>query len=438
MERVEPLPALTSATDILTRGTAASRPAVSERTRLAALALAGVCAFLDLYAPQPLLPMLRTLFHTSAGQIGWTISATTLAVAISAPFAGLASDRFGRRPVILASLLGLAIPSMLAGAVSTLPALLFWRFVAGLFMPGIIASALAYIAEEWTGRGAARAVTTYVTGTVLGGFIGRMLTGVLAEHGGWRLALSTLGALTLIGAIGVARWLPASKGHVRDVDTAGLSCFRDHLRNPVLIATYAVGFSVLFSLVATFTYITFHLAAAPYRLGPIGQGALFFVYLLGLVVTPAAGPWIHRLGQRRMLSIAVLTASAGVLLTLAGPLWIVVIGLAICSSGVFICQAAASSFVGTAATTARSAAAGLYVAFYYVGGSAGAVVPGELWNRFGWPGCVALIVAIQVLAGTIAWRYWRLEPTPNPSLKARETVELTLCRETPESPQSIG
>jgi len=423
MEQVEPLRTLTSSTPILGR----SDDVASQRTRLAAVALAGVCAFLALYAPQPLLPMLRTLFHTSAGQIGWTISATTLAVAISAPFAGLASDRFGRRPVILASLFGLAIPSMMAGAVSTLPALIAWRFVAGLFMPGIIASTLAYIAEEWSGRDAARAVTLYVTGTVLGGFIGRMLTGILAEHGGWRLALSTLGALTLIGAIGVARWLPASKGHVRgNNEDMGISCFRDHLRNPVLLATYAVGFSVLFSLVATFTYITFHLASAPYRLGPVGQGALFFVYLLGLVVTPAAGPWMHRLGQRRMLSIAVLTASLGVLLTLAGPLWLIVAGLAICSSGVFICQAAASSFVGTAATTARSAAAGLYVAFYYVGGSAGAVVPGELWNRFGWPGCVALIVAVQVLAGAIAWRYWRLDT---------EGDDLIVCLETPGSLQ---
>ena len=136
---------LTSATDMPTRDrtAAAQVSTVNENTRLAALALAGVCAFLDLYAPQPLLPMLSTLFHTTAGQIGWTISATTLAVAISAPFAGLASDRYGRRPVIIASLFGLAIPSMMAGAVSTLPALIFWRFVAGLFMPGIIAGRLS-------------------------------------------------------------------------------------------------------------------------------------------------------------------------------------------------------------------------------------------------------------------------------------------------------
>jgi predicted MFS family arabinose efflux permease len=235
-----------------------------------------------------------------------------------------------------------------------------------------------------------------------------MLTGILSEHSGWRFAFKSLGVMTLVGAMATARWLPASRSFVRQSSwRAGLANFGHHLRNPLLIATYAVGFSVLFSLVATFTYITFHLAAAPYHLGPFAQGALFFVYLLGLFVTPASGHWIHKLGSRKALTIAVAMSTVGVLLTLASPLWLIVVGLALCSSGVFVCQTAASSFVGRAADRARSAAAGLYVTFYYIGGSAGAVLPGDIWSHAGWPGCVALIVAVQVIAGSIAWRFWR-------------------------------
>lgn len=459
MERAEKLRTPSQATHLsrerettiaapLTMGKAAHQERSNETLKLAALALAGVCAFLDLYAPQPVLPMLREIFHTTAAEIGWTISATTLGVALAAPVAGIVADRVGRRRTIVACLFGLSIPTMLAATASTLPALVFWRFIAGLFMPGIITAALAYVAEEWEGRESARAVTTYITGTVLGGFAGRMLTGVLAEHGGWRTSFVDIGAMTLIGAVAVSRWLPAEQSHSaqetwfatderyesagvspfcqRLLDTlparnertgrrAGdegerrrsLASFTAHLRNPLLIATYAVGFSVLFSLVATFTFITFHLAAAPYRLGPIAQGALFFVYLLGLVVTPASSAWMHRYGQRLTLTIAVLASSVGVLLTLSGPLWLVVAGLALCSSGVFVCQAAASSFVGIAASQAKAAAAGLYVTFYYIGGSAGAVLPGLLWKSTGWTGCVALIVAVQLIAGAVAYRYWR-------------------------------
>lgn len=64
--------------------------------RIVAVAIAGLCAFLNLYAPQPVLPLLSALFHVSAAQISATVSASTIGVAVSAPFAGMFADRFGR------------------------------------------------------------------------------------------------------------------------------------------------------------------------------------------------------------------------------------------------------------------------------------------------------------------------------------------------------
>ncbi len=344
----------------------------------------------------------------SAAQISLVVSAATFGVAMSAPFAGMIADRFGRKRLIVVSLFGLALSTVLAASATTLNLLVLWRFLAGVFTPGIIASVLAYIAEEWPGKGSAKATAMYVSGTVLGGFIGRVLTGLLSDHGGWKLSFLILGLMTLAGAIAVLRFLPASRNFLRQSGLRrSLSDSARHLRNPVLIATFVVGFSVLFSLVGTFTYITFHLAAAPYWLRPAQQGMLFFVYLLGLVITPASGSLIQKIGHNRAVPLAVGVSSIGVLLTLAGPLWLIIVGLAICSSGVFVCQAAASAYVGLAADRARSSAAGLYVTFYYLGGSAGAVVPGYVWSRAGWPGCIALIVVVQLVAGTIAFVFWK-------------------------------
>jgi YNFM family putative membrane transporter len=156
------------------------------------------------------------------------------------------------------------------------------------------------------------------------------------------------------------------------------------------LATFVVGFCVLFSLVATFTYVTFYLADPPFGLRPAALGSIFIVYLVGAAVTPLTGRAIARVGS----------------LTLTHHLWAVALGLAITCSGVFSAQAAASSFIGIAAKKNRALAVGMYASFYYLGGSAGAALPGYVWNLGAWPACVAMIAAVQMLTVIIALLFW--------------------------------
>jgi MFS family permease len=174
------------------------------------------------------------------------------------------------------------------------------------------------------------------------------------------------------------------------------------------VATFAVGFNVLFSLVGVFTWITFHLSARPFLLSTTALSSLFFVYLIGLVVTPAAGFLITRVGLRAGISGAICCSITGVLLTLAPSLPVVIVGLAMLSSGVFISQTASQSHLRVAAPPgARVTAAGLYFTCYYLGGTAAGVVPGAFWALGKWPACVAFIVAMQVAALAIALVGWK-------------------------------
>ena len=182
---------------------------------------------------------------------------------------------------------------------------------------------------------------------------------------------------------------------------------KSHLRNPELLATYAVGFEVLFCLVGTFTYVSFYLADRPFFLGPTALASIFAVYLLGVVITPFAGHIIDRVGHRKALIGAVTMSAIGMSLTLIHWVPAVIAGLALEASGVFACQSAASSHVGKAAREAKSTAAGLYVSFYYFGGFVGSVLPGIFWRQAGWPGCVAIILCIQGLMVLIVGKFWR-------------------------------
>jgi MFS transporter, YNFM family, putative membrane transport protein len=369
--------------------------------------LAGVASFLGLYATQPLLPLLANVFHASMFGVSLTVTASTLGVALSAPWVGRLADLTVRKRVIVWAAVGLALTSALGATSLTLGQLIGWRLAQGLLTPGVFAVTIAYIHEEWSPARAASATAAYVSGGVIGGFSGRFLSGLIAGGGHWRAAFLVLAALDLAAALALGLWLPRERRAGREGHEAPRrGALMLHLRNPRLLATFAVGFCVLFSIVAMFTYVTFYLAAPPFGLRTAALGSIFFVYLVGAVITPLAGRGIDRYGYRAGLGGAMALGVMGAALTLVPNLVAVLAGLTLCSSGVFIAQASATSHVASAAEHDRGLAVGLYGTCYYAGGSAGAAVPALVWRAGGWPACVALVIAVQLTTVILAFSFW--------------------------------
>jgi MFS family permease len=386
--------------------TTAARTARTEKPfalTVCAAMIAGACTFLNVYCTQPVLPYFQNLFHATEFAVSLTVSVVTLAVAITAPFVGLFAETIGRKKVIVPALFGMALTTLLTATATTLPALIFWRFMQGLCVPGVIAVIIAYINEEFPGR-TGTVMAAYVSGTVFGGFLGRFLTGLIATHGNWRMAFVVLGVLNLLGAFAVRQWLPPAVNFVPAKHVfRSLGDTWGHLTNPRLLAVCGMGFTILFSLVGVFTYANFHLSRAPFNLGPAGLGGIFFVYLLGCIVTPLAGRFLDRHGFRRTTFLSVAASLAGLALTLSPSLPLVIAGLAVFSSGIFVSQSSATGLTGQVAGRARSAAAGLYVTFYYAGGSIGTMVAAWFWVKGGWPACVGLFAAVSL--GTLGFAF---------------------------------
>ena len=217
-----------------------ARAATSSAAGTIAVMLAGIAAFLNLYATQPLLPMLVRVFSASKAAVGMTVSAATIGVALSAPFCGLIAERVGRKRVIVTATLLLAVPTLLASTATSLPVLIFWRFLQGLVMPGIFGVAIAYIAEEWPPGRVASAMSLYVSATVLGGFLGRVVPGYAATHRivgsidpSWRLGFLVIGVSNLLFGAVIARWLPRDH-HARAAVLRADGGVLRHLRNPRL------------------------------------------------------------------------------------------------------------------------------------------------------------------------------------------------------------
>src|SRR5262249_38043968 len=248
-----------------------------------------------------------------------------------------------------------------------------------------------------------------VTGTVVGGFVGRVVSGQAAAMWGWRASFVAIGVLSLACAVVLAFQLPRDRARA---EGSGLKAstrtgaFASLTSRP-LLGTYAAGFCVLFTQIAMFTYVTFHLAAAPFLLSTAALGWLFAVYLAGAVVTPISGGWINVYGYRATLAMAMAIGAAGSLLTLGHALAAVIVGLALVCSGVFVAQAAANGYIGVAAKSDRGLAVGMYATCYYIGGSGRAAVPAAFLDSGGWTACVALVIVVQVTTAILGWGFWR-------------------------------
>ncbi|WP_277351343.1 MFS transporter [Psychrobacter submarinus] len=367
------------------------------------MGLIGMFAFLQVYSIQAILPVLMADFSATEVQAGMVVGATILAIAIMSPFLGMLSDAVGRKSFVVGALLFLTLPTALIAQSTTIEWIGLWRFIQGLSVPGITVVIIAYIGEEFEGSSVTELMSFYVSGSVLGGFMGRFLLGHLHEFFGWRQAYYVLAILTLISALWVAKTLPSSKHFAANPNfRSAIQTLGSHLVNRYVVTACLLGACVLFSLVGCFTFINLYLADTPYNLGTGALANIFAVYLIGVIITPLSTILLRRFGSARTIIVAVIISMLGVLLTLATPLWLIVIGLGVMSSGVFVTQSATISYIAVNVKQGRSLASGLYYLFYYAGGTVGAWLCGLAYAYGQWQFTVWLLLFVQVLALLIA------------------------------------
>ncbi|CAL9471257.1 Inner membrane transport protein YnfM [Streptomyces sp. enrichment culture] len=378
-----------------------------------ALFLAGVATFALLYSTQALLPLISGDFGVTASEASWTVAASTGGLALFVIPMSALSERFGRRTVMTASLAVAVTVALLVPFAPSLTALVALRAVQGAALAGVPASATAYLAEEVRPKALITAIGLFVAGNSVGGMSGRVITGWVAQEWGWRVALGALGLVAVGCAIAFRLLLPAPRhfapGSLRPRVLA--RTVRAHLADPLLRRLYAIGALFMTVFGGVYTVIGYRLTDAPFSLPQGVVGSVFLVYLVGTVSASAAGRLVGRLGRRGALYLGGGTTAAGLLLSLADSLPLVLLGLVLITAGFFAGHAVASSAVSKTATHGRAQAAALYQSAYYVGSSVGSTAGAVAFHAGGWAGTVGVgllavagVVGITVLGSVAAAR----------------------------------
>ncbi|KIL41281.1 MFS transporter [Gordoniibacillus kamchatkensis] len=356
--------------------------------------------FAELYETQPLMPELSRHFHVAPAVSSLSLSVATAALAISLLWISGVSDNLGRKRLMSVSLFVSAIISIIIAISPNFTMLLVLRIVQGVTIAGFPSIAMAYVNEEFHPREIGRAMGLYVSGTSVGGMMGRIVIGALSDVFSWQAGIFIIGLLSL----GIALWfwfsLPPPRNFARkQIGVAEIFArLGMAFNNKALIGVYTLGFLLVGGFVTMYNYVTYLLMGSPYGLSQTLVGFIFIVYLAGTFSSAWMGKLADSIGRSKAMQIAIAIGLAGCLTTLFVPLFIKIAGLAIFTFGFFGAHSIASGWVGQLAPAYRAQASSLYLLFYYSGSSVAGAVGGLFWSAYGWSGVIGMITVLLAIA----------------------------------------
>lgn len=350
----------------------------------------------------PLLPFYATSFGATPFQVGLLFASYSACQLVAAPVLGAWSDRWGRRPVLLLSLLGTGVSFALLALARNLPMLFAARVVDGL-SGGNVSTARAYIADVTPDEGRARSFGLIGAAFGIGFVLGPALGGALSRFGYAAPAWAAVG-LTGVAALLAWWWLPESVRRVH----AGAGGWRQLgavLSRPQLGALLGVDFaywataSVYQTTFALFVHRRFGLDATHtgYLLalwGSVGAAAQ-----VGLV-----GPVVRRWGERRALTVGLVVAGLALLGASTTPRlpWFVASTL-VAAVGAAISSPALVALISRAAAShEQGAVQGVASTVESLGRMVGPVWGNGLLGAAGEAAAFGSAAAVMILAGLAA------------------------------------
>ncbi|MDQ0186204.1 YNFM family putative membrane transporter [Cytobacillus kochii] len=360
---------------------------------------AGFNTFAILYCMQPLLPEFSKIFSITPAEASLSLSLTTVVLAISMLFFGSISEVWGRKPIMVYSMFISSFLCILTAFSPSFEILLIYRVLIGVTLAGLPSIAMAYLSEEMDPKSLGKAMGLYISGNATGAVFGRVFTGVITDYFSWQIAILGVGLIGFIATMYFQRSLPDSKFFKpRLLNLRSLSnSLIDHLKDPMLLGLFFIGFLLLGSNVALFNYVGYLLMSEPFSYSHATIGWLFLIYLIGVVSSTINAKLVRSYGKEKMLVSYFTLAIVGTVCTAIPHIIGILLGLSIFIFGFFGAHAIASSWVGQRATHDKAQASSLYLFLYYFGSSVGGTVAGFFWSRYEWHGVIGMVVIFLMI-----------------------------------------
>ncbi len=360
-------------------------------------------SFCTLYTPQPMLPLLSAEFGVSPADSALLVTVTLAPLGLAPIVYGYFLQAIPARSMLRTAVLLLIINQLAFFFATEFWHLLALRFAQGLLLPAIFTSLMTYCASMAPADKVRKVMGLYIGATILGGFLSRALSGLLADLFGWHWVYVAMGLLLTPVWLLLRRIDADAEINFQRLD---LRSIRRVLANPLYRNSYLVLFGVFFVFAGVLNLLPFRLGEIDPSIGPLGISLLYTGYLTGIPVAIVAERLIRAFGGvSRALLVGLATNALGLLAYALSDTAVLFATMVVFASGMFFIHSVLSGLVNDLATEHKGVVNGLYVSVYYLSGALGSWLPGYVYLGLGWETLVlmsaALLCGVAVFAGKI-------------------------------------
>ena len=370
--------------------------------------VATVISFSTLYVPQPMLPLLADVFGVSASQAGLLMTVAMLPLAVAPILYGYILQAVPAKLMLIIALALLALDQICFYFATEFWHLLALRLIQGLLLPAIFTALMTYCASMAPANQVRRVMGFYIGATILGGFGGRLVGGLVASYFDWHSAFVVIGLAQLVPLALLLRVETDTDINFSRFDSR--SALRV-LANPNYRLMFVALACVFFVFSGILNIVPFHLRDLDPEATPMLIALLYLGYLIGAPVSFASETISRWLGDERFGLLVGLAVHAFGLIML---LWVAYRGLIVMmfflAAGFFLIHALLSGLANHLAQEHKGVVNGLYVSVYYFSGALGSWLPGYLYEGLQWHGMIVVFLGILGLAALSIWRF-RINPT---------------------------
>ena len=260
--------------------------------------------------------------------------------------------------------------------------LLTIRAVQGLMIPAILTSIMSYISYSNRDDTVQQAIACYVGATIAGGFLGRLLSGLFTDLLGWRFFFFLLGILLIFCSL-------LLRGMVRDVKLSyarpGLGDLKNILKRPQFQWLFMSIFCLFFAFAALMNFLPFEIKLLRPGTGETSIGILYLGSRMGILVSRNSRRLVSFFGSEvSAIQGGIVLFAIGTALFFIKSYGVMFASMFVFCAGLFTAHSLLSGYLSTLARTNKAIASGLYICFYYTGGTLGSLLPGAVYEAWGW------------------------------------------------------